>query len=95
MTYDTAGGRLLVWLTAAAVGWAVLLGVVLYLPESIAGLAVAGFLLWRKGRRPVPLTVPAELVAATPVPATAPVATTPTTVARSRDDARHLVAHPV
>ena len=56
---------------------------------------MAGFLLWRKGQRPVALTVHADLVAATPTAATAPAATTPTTVARSRDDVRHLVAHSV
>ena len=71
--------RLLVWLGAAAVGWAVLLGVVLLLPQALAGFAVAGFLLWRKARRPVVVPVPV------PGPARAP--------ARRQADVRRLVAH--
>ena len=108
MRYETAPCRLLIWLAAAAAGWAVLLGTVVLLPEALAGFAVAGLLLWRKGQRPVPLTVPAEFsvaaAGAAPRPATVPTnvpATVPATVpagsaaSRSRDEVRHLVAHPV
>ena len=53
MRYDVAPCRLLIWLAAAALGWAVVAGVVLLLPQALAAFAVAGVLLWRKSRRPV------------------------------------------
>ncbi len=85
MRYETAPFRLLIWLAAAALGWAVLAGVVLYLPQALAGLAVAGVLLWRKGARPVDLS-PAGPVAAGRVPAEA------APRVRTREDVRTLVA---
>ena len=97
MRYETAPCRLLIWLAAAVAGWAVLLGIVVSFPEALAGLAVAGFMLWRKGQRPVTLTVPAGMLAAAapatgPAPALAPAGSV---VARSRDEVRQLVAHSV
>ena len=45
--------RLLIWLGAALGSWAVVIGVCLFLPEALAGLAVAGVVLWRTGQRSV------------------------------------------
>ena len=53
MRIDTAPCRLLLWLAAAAVGWALIAAVVLLAPQALGGFAVAGVLLWRKGQRPV------------------------------------------
>jgi hypothetical protein len=88
MRYDGAPHRLLIWLAAAVVGWVVVIGVCLYLPQALVGFAVAGVLLWRKGQRPVDLTVPADL--GTPE-RTAPQVSTPA-APRARDDVRQLVA---
>ena len=86
MRYDTAPCRLLIWLAAAAVGWAVIAGVVLFLPQALAAFALAGVVLWRKGRRPVDLFA----VAAVPVTAmTAAVSSGPARVL-TRDDVRLL-----
>ena len=57
----------------------------LELPQALAGFAVAGVLLWRKGQRPAPLPT----AAAVPVPARGtPPSAAP---ARSREDVRRLV----
>jgi hypothetical protein len=88
MRFDGAARRLLIWLAAAVVGWAVVIGVCLYLPQALVGFALAGVLLWRKGQRPVDLTVPAGL--ATPG-RNAPQVSTPA-APRVRDDVRELVA---
>ena len=82
MRYDTAPCRLLIWLAAAALGWAVVAGVVLFVPQALAGFAVAGVLLWSKGRRPVAPDVAA--------PAPAPMTASPAR-GLTRDDMR-LVA---
>ena len=60
MRHEAAPFRLLIWLAAAVVGWAIVIGLCLYLPQALAGLAVAGVLLWRKGQRPVEAAVPVE-----------------------------------
>ena len=93
MKHETAPCRLLIWLGAAVLGWAVLIGASLFFPEALAGLAVAGVLLWRRSRRPVDLTVPDELVAA--VEAAVQAVPTGAPAARGRDDVRQLVAHSV
>ena len=83
MRYATAPCRLLIWLAAAALGWAVIAGVVLFLPQALAAVALAGVVLWRRGRRPVDLFVAAAAPVSAPVSAPARML--------SRDDVR-LVA---
>ena len=99
MRYDVAPCRLLIWLAAAAVGWAVVIGMCLYVPQAFAGVAVAAVLLWRRSQRPVDPALPSQLVAslqaARPAgPAAAPVAVVPAAAGRSRsaDEVRRLVA---
>ena len=58
MRYDTAPCRLLIWLAAAVLGWAVTIGMVLHVPQALAVLAVAGVVLWRKGQRPLEAAAP-------------------------------------
>jgi hypothetical protein len=85
---------LLIWLGAAVAGWAVVIGLFLYVPQALVCFAVAGIVLWRKGQRTVYLAVPAtEQVATT----TGPAAGTPDTapLVRVPDDVRELMAHPV
>ena len=65
MRHDIAPCRLLIWLAAAALGWAVVAGVVLLVPQALVGFAVAGALVWTKGRRPV------DADGAAPAPVTA------------------------
>lgn len=84
MRYDVAPHRLLIWLAAAVVGWAVVIGVCLYLPQALIGFALAGVLLWRKGQRPVEVTA-----ARTTPQVSAPAAAT------VREDVRQLVASSV
>ena len=87
MRHDTAPCRLSIWLAAAALGWAVIAGVVLFLPQALAAFALAGVVLWRRGRRPVDLLEAAAVHAAPMTPA---VTSAPARVL-TRDDLR-LVA---
>jgi hypothetical protein len=65
MSNEVAPFRLLIWLGAALLGWAVVIGVCLYFPQALVGFAIAGVLLWRKGQRPaVDLVAPVEPVLA-------------------------------
>jgi len=100
MRHTAAPHRLLIWLAAAAVAWAVLIGVVLFVPQALAGFGIVGLLLWRKAQRPVgyamPMTAPSA--ASVAVDALATVTATVTgpsapALVRTRDDARELVAH--
>ena len=63
MRYDVAPCRLLIWLAAALMGWAVVALVLLYAPQGIAVFAVAGVVLWRRGQRPVGRSAPSEVPA--------------------------------
>jgi hypothetical protein len=85
---------LLIWLGAALVGWAAVIGLFLYVPQALACLAVAGVLLWRKGQRTIYLAVPATEPAATTA---GPAAGIPdgASLVRIPDDVRELMAHPV
>ncbi len=87
MRYDVAPCRLLIWLAAAVLGWAVVICTVLFLPQALAGFAVAGVLLWRKGQRPVSLGVPADLSTLA--------STAPAVAVRPREDVRALVAQSI
>ena len=81
---DAAPFRPFVWLAAAVVPWAVLVGLVLYLPQVLGGLAVAGVVLRRRAPRPV-ATTPATSVTSAAAPARV----------RSDEDARTLVGSSV
>ncbi len=68
--------RPLIWLAAAVVGWAVVIGMCLWLPQAFAGVAVAAVLLWRRSQHPVDPALSSRLAVAD----------------QSRDDVRQLVS---
>ena len=91
MRYEAAPCRLLILLAAAALGWAVVICTVVFLPQALVGVAVAGVLVWRKGQRPVDLSAAAaDLVAPTGPVASAAAGTTRV---RAREDVLQLAAH--